>query len=410
MKLLKTSKQLISYFINHNHIHDISFTNKTKHILSHLHDKMLDAYKYVKQQHFKENIKHITSTSHIIKPKYFNFKSFPETIRTHIDKSMMTEIYYSCSLYDRVIKVYFLVEDDNIDKKLSLYNKYMESIIMWLYIVNIFASKKCVKTITIYVYFTSLLKKLPESNEIILDENNVNTAFTSTCPTDSEIVVFRKEEWFKVFIHETFHNFGLDFSMMNNRNINNCILDIFDVNSNVNSYEAYTECWAEIFNAMFCSFFELRNKTDTQTMLSNIELFMNIERKYSFFQMVKTLGFMGLTYKDLYSVSKESTSKRISLYKEKSNVLAYYILKTILLNNVQGFLVWCDMNNESILDFKKTMKNQISFCEWIERNYKTKSMLENTHKTEHFLSELKRKKVNSSYLLQNMRMTICELG
>jgi L-rhamnose isomerase len=67
----------------------------------------------------------------------------------------------------------------------------------------------------IYIYHTSLLKILPNTNVDILNENNVNTAFTRTCPSNSEIVVFRKEEWFKVFIHETFHSFGIDFASMN---------------------------------------------------------------------------------------------------------------------------------------------------------------------------------------------------
>ena len=32
----------------------------------------------------------------------------------------------------------------------------------------------------------------------------------------SEIIIFRNEEWFKVFVHETFHLFGVDFSNMSN--------------------------------------------------------------------------------------------------------------------------------------------------------------------------------------------------
>ena len=39
---------------------------------------------------------------------------------------------------------------------------------------------------------TELQKELPTSNVEILDQHNVNTAFTSTCPVNSEIIVFRK--------------------------------------------------------------------------------------------------------------------------------------------------------------------------------------------------------------------------
>ena len=121
---------------------------------------------------------------------------------------------------------------------------------------------------------------------------NVNTAFTTTCPSDSEIVVFRKEEWFKAFMHETIHNFGLDFSNMNNEMVNTYILDIFKVRSKVNLFEAYTEFWAEIMNALFCSFFLLKDKNNISEFLSNSEFFLNFERTYSFFQLIKILDFM----------------------------------------------------------------------------------------------------------------------
>jgi hypothetical protein len=411
MRLLKLSKQLMLFFSKNNHSNHINLTNKTESIFGELHNEMLKAYTYVKKHSpYKANIKKITTASQITKPRNFNAKSFPEIVRKHIDNMMMAEVSYSFSLYDRNVKVHFIVKNENVEGELDVYNRYIESIVMWLYILNIYSPKECVNSINIYLYFTSLLKTLPSSNIYVLDENNVNTAFTTTCPSDSEIVVFRKEEWFKVLIHESFHNFGLDFSMMNNEVVNNCILNIFPVNSQVNSYEAYTEFWAEIINALFCSFFELKNKSEINDFLSGCEFYINFERRYSFFQMVKTLQFMGLTYRDLYSKTEHAKVHRENLYKEKTNVLSYYVLKTIMLNNFQVFLSWCNKNNLSLLNFKKTIGNQNAFCEFIRKNYKTKSMLECVDESEEFLSKLKRKKGNTKYILSNMRMSICELG
>jgi hypothetical protein len=237
----------------------------------------------------------------------------------------------------------------------------------------------------------------------------VNTAFTTTCPSDSEIVVFRKEEWFKVFIHETFHNFGLDFSMMNNDIINQCITNIYKVNSEVNAYEAYTEFWAEIMNSIFCSYYATTNN-DINEFLSNFEFYINFERTYSLFQLVKTLDFMGLQYKDLYSITKHSTILRGNLYKENTHVLSYYIIKAVLINNYQGFLSWCKLNNLSLLDFKKTIGNQIQFCKFIEKNYKIKSLLDGINESHAFLSKIKKKKGGNKFILSNMRMSICEMG
>ena len=411
MNLTKQSRELIYFFSKNKHLNYDRQTNKTNTILSELYNEILEAYNFCKEKiNYKISIKKIVTATQIIKPLNFNSKSFPEIVRNHIDESMMSEISFSFSLYDRNIKVHFIVENGNIELEIDLYTRYMEIITMWLYILNIYGSKECAKTLNIYFYFTSLEKYLPNSNIHILDEINVNTAFTTTCPKDSEIVVFRKEEWFKVFIHETFHNFGLDFSMMDNEEVNTCILDIFKVNSQVNSYEAYTEFWAEIINALFCSFHSIKNKNDINEFLSNTEFYINFERTYSFFQLVKTLNFMGLSYSDLYSKTKHSVILRENLYKENTNVLSYYIIKCVLINNYQGFLSWCSKNNLSLLDFKKTIGNQKQFCKFIEKNYKTQTMLNGIHESEVFLSKIKRKKGNSNFILSNLRMSICELG
>jgi hypothetical protein len=133
--------------------------------------------------------------------------------------------------------------------------------------------------------------------------------------------------------------------------------------------------------------------------------------------MVKTLDFMGLTYIDLISNTPEAHSLRETLYKEKSNVLSYYIITTILMNNYQGFLSWCNTNNLSLLQFKKTETNIMEFCKFIEKNYKTRSLIESVDCMQQFLSSIKnvkgdKKKTGKSldYILNNMRMTVCELG
>jgi len=429
MKLTNKSKQFLSFFTNNKYIHHIKNTSATNNILIKLYYDIVDANKYL--QTIKKNrtlyhydITKIQNSLDITKPKNFNYNSFPQVIREHIDELSLSEISYTFSLLGRNCKVVFVVEDPNIELKIKTYNKYVDSIIMWLYILNLYSSKQCANSLVIYFYFTSLEKKLPESNIHILDERHINTAFTTTCPKDSEIVIFRHEEWFKVFIHETFHNFGLDFSDMNNNDCHNYLLGIFKVNSFVNSYEAYTEFWAEIINALFCSFYSLKDKNgeknaskNEKDFLSNAEFFINFERCYSFFQLVKILDFMGLSYEDLYLNKQESSVLRKTLYKEKTSVLAYYVIKTVMMNNYPSFLSWCDKNNLALIAFKKTIANQKKFCEFIGKNYKSPSMLENIDNTEVFIEHLKKNKNGAvmneqmkRFLLTNLRMTICELG
>ena len=77
---------------------------------------------------------------------------------------------------------------------------------------------------------------------------------------------------------------------------------------------------------------------------------------------------MGLSYEDLYSNRSESRLLRETLYKEKTNVLAYYVIKTVMINNYPSFLSWCNKNNLALIAFKKTIANQKRFCEFIEKN------------------------------------------
>ena len=423
MKLTGKSKYLLSFFLKNKTINNSNHSNRTDAILLTLYNELLDAHKYLlelkknkREKFYKIQIKKILSVSQIVKPKNFNSNSFPAEIRKQIDDSSSTEITYSFSLFDRNIKMIFVVEDPIEKVKIESYNKHIDNIVMWLYILNEYGSKKCSLNFTIYFYFTKHEKKIPDSNIDIIDQIHVNTGFTTNCPRDSEIVIFREEEWFKVFMHETFHNFSLDFSDMNNTVCHRTILNIFNVKSEVNLYESYTEFWAEIMNALFCSFLSLKNKEDEEEFLTNCEFFINFERNYSFFQLVKTLDFMGLKYTDLYYKTRHSELMRNTFYKENTNVLAYYVIKTILLNNYQSFLSWCKINNLSLLQFKKTSSNQSEYCKFIEKNYKSKSMLENVKYMEEFYGKFKEQNFKSNenegagFIINNMRMSICEMG
>ena len=421
MKITNNSRKLMLFFTNNKHISKSTQTQRTRNILLELYRDILNAYldlENVKSNstnnlYYKLQVKKINNPKQIIKPKMFGAHSFPESVRNHIDNMSLTELTYTFSLFGRNITIHFVTEDGKPDIDM-IYNRYVDAIYMWIYILSQYASKKCSNSLVIYLYFTSLEKVLPSSNMQVLDELNVNTAFTTTCPRDSEIVVFRKEEWFKVLIHETFHNFGLDFSDMNNSEAHKCILDIFKIESNVNLYESYTEFWAEIMNALFCSFYTLKNKRNIEGFLSNTTFYINFERTYSYFQLVKTLHFMGLRYNDLFSNSKRSRILRENLYKEKTNVLSYYVIKAVLINNYQNFLYWCQDHNHSLIQFNKTSKNQKEYCEFIKSNYKSASMMENILETEDFynkiLNQNKKENKNLNYILSNMRMSICELG
>lgn len=420
MKLTKESHKFMSFFIENNCLIPHQQTIKTDTILKKLYNDIKIGFSYINElkvkngnSFYKLKIDHITNISQIPKPTTFPPNAFPAQVRKHIDEYSIGLLTYNFNLYDRDISIIFLIEDARIESLIETYNNYVDYMLVWLYMVDTYSSKNCASKLKIFIYHTNLLKRLPMSNIDILNENNVNTAFTRTCPTNSEIVVFRREEWFKVFMHETFHNFGMDFSDMNLTSYNQKILEIFPVNSDVNLFESYTEFWARIMNTLFCSFINMKDKNNIDEFLTNTEFFINFERIFAFFQMIKVLDFMGLTYKDLYKKTLLSENTRKTLYKEDTNVLSYYIITSILMNNYQDFLSWCNTNNTSLLNFKKTSKNLDDFCNFIDKKYKTKNMLQNIDCTEKLLHRVKnstKKHKDLQHVLKNLRMTICELG
>lgn len=423
MNLTSNSYKLLDFFKKHNCLSYTNETKKTDNIIKNIYYEIKESFQYINQLKEKYNSAFIKTTMQTIKnigqikkPTIFPANSFPQKIRKQIDENINTELMFYTHLFNRNITIYFLLEETT--PNFEIYEKYAERMLVWLYIIDSYASKHCANQLTIYIYHTSMKKRLPNTNLEVLGEENVNTAFTSTCPKNSEIVVFRKEEWFKVFMHETFHNFGLDFSDMNNEICNQLILNIFPVRLNdLNLYESYTEFWARIMNVFFCVFINMENKNNIETFLKTSEILINIECMFSYFQMIKVLDFMGLNYSYLVDKNEVTDNIRKTLYKEKTSVLSYYVITLILMSNYQNFLGWCSKNNTSLLQFKKTISNQNKFCKFIEQHYHSKKLLDGIECNQILLNKLKNahkyKRKNASnlndYILNNLRMTIFEL-
>jgi len=420
MKFTKESKKLMSMFLYNDCVVKSVPDSETTKVLEYLYAEIHGGYEFVKSRKkqmgasfYHYETAHITNIRDIPKPKTFPPNSFPESVRNHIDNHTLNAITYFFDIFGRKITILFLTEEKDYKRHISDYNNYVDHMLVWLYIVDRYSSKKCAPDLKIFIYHTNLLKQIPKTNIEILDESHINTAFTRTCPTISEIVVFRKEEWFKVFIHETFHNFGMDFSDMDVTGVTKRILKLFPVASEVNMFESYTEFWARIMNALFCSYIHTKKKTNIDDFLEHAAVFINFERSYTLFQMVKVLDFMDLDYADMYANTQQAQQLRATMYKEKTSVLSYYILTSILINNYQEFLEWCVVNNTNIFQFKKTKTCLNSLCKFVETKYKTRKFLQEVECTKQILNHVKQeqpKHLDVQYLLTNLRMTMCELG
>jgi hypothetical protein len=197
-----------------------------------------------------------------------------------------------------------------------------------------------------------------------IDTIHANTAFTTSCSQENSVFIYRKEEWFKVFLHESFHCLGLDFSEIGSSSPDQVIRATFPAVSpsvDVRLYESYCEMWAEIINLMFlcgpatirCKSAKYAKPTQSNTRKSRevgvqcVLRLLKYERMYSVFQANKLLRHYGLTYIELFEPTRS--------YKEKTQAFSYYVMKSILMWNLDAFLQWCLANNPTpySLEFDK---------------------------------------------------------
>ena len=121
--------------------------------------------------------------------------------------------------------------------------------------------------------------------------------------------------------------------------------------------------------------------------------------------MIKVLKFMNIKYEELFSTLNNSVKLK---YKEKSNVLSYYIITNILMFNYQLFLSWCvDTNGTNkFMFFRKNIDSQNKMCLFVKTHCMTQIFLDSVDCMETTIDELKDLHYN---IKNNLRMTICEL-
>tara|TARA_B000000557_G_scaffold214829_1_gene181369 strand:+ start:270 stop:1580 length:1311 start_codon:yes stop_codon:yes gene_type:complete len=381
-------------------------------------DKLKKQAQTIQKPVYKQELFEISSTNgkinknDIPKSELFSSSFLPQTYREYILKNSVQYLVYTCEILKKKSKIYFVLFDKN--ENLAKYDQYASHMFSWLFIATKYSKKICAKTLTVYIYLTPFKKMLPNDRYIVINKEHVNSAVTTSCTTNGEIMLYRSEEWFKVFIHETFHIFGLDFSDYNSDNLSLLIKKLFPIKKQMRFYETYTETYAEIINCLFYSYNLLEDKSDFTSFTLYAEYCLEFEKIFSVIQVIKILNFMGLEYFNLYDNSSQSVSAREYLYREKTDVFAYYILKCILIHSYPQFLIWCNENNTKtkngqLLKFRETPDNLRSFYELIEQSYDLKSLHELFQISKDFLNETSEKKIKNKGLLFNtMRMSICD--
>ena len=184
-----------------------------KQIMKNMLQDLYDSHRLSRQLLREGKIDDFTSEfsmSEINSESLFNSKYVSKNLKSYMDMYYNYKITYSFNIYHRKVTVIFYVCDTN-DKIIEKCNEHIDKIITLLFFLSNYSNKECSKQLKIYLPLTSLKKCIPSSNLDILDTTNVNSAVTTSCTTNGEIIIYRNEEWFKVLTHELFHVLGLDF-------------------------------------------------------------------------------------------------------------------------------------------------------------------------------------------------------
>lgn len=267
---------------------------------------------------------------HVYKPS--KVKSYPRSIE-QLNYSCPPEIDFTeltqCTEYCvGPHKITFYYTNENIDTYFSYIDR-----LLWLLEPS--------KPILADILLTSAKKFYPKGK--VFGPSNVNTGYSS-----DKIVVYRKEEWFKVLIHECFHFLNFEHVLFE-PSIQTRIRALFKVDSEVNLYESYCEVWARTLN---CCIISSCKPIALSTLLHH-------EKKYSMRHMVNVLKHMGLTYPKLLEPCE---------YKEETNVLAYVVLTAILMHH--DFIA----NHMSLMP-GFTLTTAEPYVAFIEKHYDDKSFL-----------------------------------
>ena len=423
-----------------------------------------------------------------------NIPYIPSSIITYIKEKFTYVLTYSFRIDDlRTAKVNFIIFEDstyeinNIRKKSASYFKNaVLKIYLWLKIASKYSAKECAPQLECFIYLTPFKRSHPlfskeqetktgmgtayedyeEYEELyhhvntrqgsgVLKPIHINGGVSDLCEPSGRVIVYRKEEWFKVFIHETMHNYGLDFAEMDISAANGLLHKMFTIQKDVKLYESYCEVWARIMNIVFETYFDINSRakfssrTTRKNFIGNLTTtpeesesneggggvdiknarnrrkflrqfynYLQHESLFSLFQNIKILNYMGLDYNIISNCTDSNYIVAKKLYKEETNAFAYYIIVSILLSNFNNFILWCIDNNTNIIQFDKSKNGITNFVKFIYKNYKSSELLNIIVDLEIRLESMDSgnadpdadpditKSQNSNEMLRTMRMTI----
>lgn len=310
----------------------------------------------------------------------------PDEIQRHIMNEPGVAITYNFIVGDRKVVLHFV----DYGSQTPDFDADAKRVCALMHLVSMHTSRNmCSSTLNIYIYMTEFKKLFPTKKGEAIDSEHANTGMSYHCTRSNYVVVYRKEEWFKVLIHELFHAMGLSFietDMPKNvdREMQAMLRNMYAISHPVRIYETYCETWARILNVVFDCFVDehanpvYKNNSNNSNRSNNpdLQVFMecvmdglHANARFAQQQCAKLLRYVDIPYDVLTNPNKSNRAIVSEKYRENTNVFAYYVLTCILLHSPNEFMGWCHRNNpltpdkKGIMQFRTIPSNFNSFME-----------------------------------------------
>ena len=172
--------------------------------------------------------------------------------------------------------------------------------------------------------------------------------------------------------------------------------------------ESVIEFWGEFFNNAIYSFVYSKNSNLSSFNLQFkfykevFETIMKFEIVHSFLQSTKIIYHNRISYVGLFSKNQSP------IYREKTHIFSYYILKLLLLFDYKEFInSQISVTIENVLLFNKSLQNMQKFFDYLISVSKNNSVILNFKFMRELYMSIKVVK-NINFLQKNLRMSVLE--
>jgi len=251
-----------------------------------------------------------------------------------------------------------------------------------LKIINFFRrlKQKMNKKLDLIIFYCNQKKYFPKNKGDTITPENINSGCSFT---NNYIYLWRKEEFYKVLIHELIHYFHLDFHDKDPNDLNDSFTNMIKVQGRDVINEAYTEFLAVLLNCIVIG--SISNNTKTRSITQLIES----EILFTHLQIAKIINHF------------DANSLENLVIIQNTSLASYVIVKGILLNNYKLMIpylnsmvhddriIWNSQYDNYCILYRKLMNTNSLNNELIKKILK---IIQNTKKS--FVTETLRMTLN----------------